>query len=98
MAFAQLVTALGTLFKSYDELKLSLARLSEKVMNTRVDPRGQAAKINAFLNLRKQPSFFAPGSFNLKSLERMSAAIMQEQGDSIKKANTPLPDSLHFSS
>ena len=83
MVFAQLLTALGTLFKSYDELKLSLARLSEKVMNTRVDPRGQAAKINAFLkDTRSNLSFY------LKSLERMSAAIMQEQGDSIKKANT----------
>lgn len=83
MAFAQLLTALDTLFKSYDGLKLSLASLSEKVFNIRVDPRRQAAKINVFLkDTRSNLSFY------LKFLKKMSAAIMQDQVDFIKKANS----------
>ena len=82
MAFAQLLKALDTLFKNYDKLKLSLARLSEKVFNIRIDPRGQAVNINAFLkDTRSNLSFY------LKSLMKMSAALMQEQVD-IKKANS----------
>ena len=82
MAFAQLLKALDTLFKNYDELKLSLARLSEKVFNIRIDPRGQAVKINAFLkDTRSNLSFY------LKSLLKMSAAIIQAQVD-LKKANS----------
>ena len=82
MAFAQLKTALNTLFKSYDGLKLSLASLSEKVFNIRVDARRQAAMINIFLkDTRSNLSFY------LKSLKKMSAAIMQEQVDFKRKAN-----------
>lgn len=82
MAFAQLLKALDTLFKNYDKLKLSLARLSEKVFNIRIDPRGQAVNINAFLkDTRSNLSFY------LKSLIKISAAIIQEQVD-FKKANS----------
>ena len=56
--------------------------LSEKVFNIRVDARRQAAMINIFLkDTRSNLSFY------LKSLKKMSAAIMQEQVDFKRKAN-----------
>lgn len=68
MEFAQLKTALDSLFKSYDGLKpMSLA--------------GKAAMINIFLqDTRGNLSFY------LKTLKKMSAAIMQEQVE-FKTAN-----------
>lgn len=76
MAFEQLLKALDSLFDSYDGLKLSLASLSEKVFNIRKDARSQAAKINIFgKDTRSNLSFY------LKTLKKMSTAIMKEPAD-----------------